>query len=173
MKHVIEIKGIQRGLGVLISAQHGGQAVMASGARAQGEFVVHASRVMASGAVDQRRMRLMGEPGRGHGLPRSGRHIDFPLVLLHQGVVRRKVHGLAAAQRTVAVTPERGRLLLVLERREVVEIIDKRVPRRIHGVWRAVAGDAAHHEHIVATSAEESGQPLAFERPLAEGRRGK
>ena len=74
-------------------------------------------------------------------------------------MVRRKVHGLAMAQRTVAVTPERGRLLLVLERREVVEIVGKRVPRRIHGVWRAVTDDAAHHEHIVAASAEESGQP--------------
>ena len=46
--------------------------------------------------------------------------MDFPFAPLHQGMVRRKVHGLAMAQRTVAVTPERGRLLLVLERREVV-----------------------------------------------------
>ena len=33
--------------------------------------------------------------------------------------------------------------------------------------------DAAHHEHIVAASAEESGQPLASGRPLVEGRRGE
>lgn len=81
--------------------------------------------------------------------------MDFPFAPLHQGMVRRKVHGLAVAQRTVAVTPERGRLLLVLERREVVEIVGKRVPRRIHGMWRTVTDDAAHHEHIVAASAEE------------------
>ena len=168
MKRVIEIERIQRGLGVLVGAQRGGQAVMASGTRAQEGLAVRVSRVMANGAVDQRRMRLMGEPGRGHGLPRSGRHMDFPFAPLHQGMVRRKVHGLAMAQRTVAVTPERGRLLLVLERREVVEIVGKRVPRRIHGVWRAVTDDAAHHEHIVAASAEESGQPLASGRPLAE-----
>lgn len=64
MKCVIEIEGIQRGLGVLVGTQRGGQAVMASGTRAQEGLAVHVSRVMANGAVDRSR-RLNTQMGAG------------------------------------------------------------------------------------------------------------
>ena len=127
MKRVIEIKRVQGRLGVLAGAQRGGQAVMAAGTCAQQGLAVLIPRVVAGRAVDQRRVRLMGEPHCGHGLPCSGRCMDFPLAPPHQRMVCRKAHRLTVAQRAVAIAPKRGRLLLVLEGREVVEVFGKRV----------------------------------------------